>query len=71
MWLDLVNAYGSVAHKLIEAAMKLYHIPEKVQGIVRSYIKGMTIRFTVDDHTTSWHRIEKGIVTACTISLIL
>ena len=38
--------------KLIEAAMELYHVPEKAQGIVRSYIKGMKIRFTVDDHTT-------------------
>ena len=51
--------------------MELYHVPEKVQGIVRSYIKGMKIRFTVDVYTTSWQRIEKGIVTGCTISTIL
>ena len=54
--------------------MELYNIPEKVQGIVRSYFGGMKIRFTVDDYTTSWHRVErveKGIVTGCTISPIL
>ena len=58
-------------HQLIESAMELYHIPEKVQGIARSYFGGMKIRFTVDDYTTSWPKVEKGIVTGCTISPIL
>ena len=40
VWLDLANAYGSMPHKLIEAAMELYHVPEKVQGIIRSYFGG-------------------------------
>ena len=66
MWLDLGNAYGSVPHQLIESAMELYHILEKVQGIVRSYFGGMKIRFTFDDYTTSWQRVEKGIVTGWT-----
>ena len=30
---DLANAYGSVPHQLIESAMELYHLPEKVLGI--------------------------------------
>ena len=51
--------------------MELYHIPEKVQEIVRSYFEGMKIRFTVDDYNTSWQRVEKEIVKGCTISLIL
>ena len=66
VWLDLGNAYGSVPHQLIESAMELYHILEKVQGIVRSYFGGMKIQFTVDDYTTSWQRVEKGIVTGWT-----
>ena len=41
VWLDLANAYGSVPHQLIESAMELYHILEKVQGIVRSYFGGI------------------------------
>ena len=69
--MDLASAYGSMPLKLIEAAMELYHALEKVQGILRSYIKGMKIECSVDDHTTSWHRVEKGIVTGCTIFPIL
>ena len=71
IWLDLANAYGSVPHKLIDAAMELYHVPEKVQQIVKSYFGGIRIRFTVDEYTTAWQRLEKGIVTGCTISPIL
>lgn len=29
------------------------------------------MRFTCGDFTTSWQRLEKGIVTGCTISVIL
>ena len=58
-------------HKLIDAAMERYHVPEKVQQVVKSYFGGIQIRFTVDDYTTAWQRLEKGIVTGCTISPIL
>ena len=71
IWLDLANAYGSVQHKLIDAAMELYHVSEKVQQVVKSYFGGIQIRFTVDDYITAWQRLEKGIVTGCTISPIL
>ena len=41
VWLDLSNAYESVPHQLIESAMSYtIYIPEKVQGIVRSYFGG-------------------------------
>ena len=51
VWLDLANAYGSVPKQLIESAMELYHIPEKVQEIVRSNFGGMKIRAGI--HKTS------------------
>lgn len=51
MWFDLANAFGSLLHKLIGSAMELYHILEKVQGIVKSYIEGMRTEVTVDDCT--------------------
>ena len=57
VWLDLANAYGSMPLKLIEAAMELYHVHvlEKVQGVVRSFIKGMKIRLRLmtTPHTIS------------------
>ncbi|VDI43606.1 Hypothetical predicted protein [Mytilus galloprovincialis] len=71
VWLDLANAYGSVPHKLIEMAMDHYHIPEHIKKIVLTYFDGILLRFTVDNKTTAWQKLEKGIVTGCTISPIL
>ncbi|XP_021365777.1 uncharacterized protein LOC110458420 [Mizuhopecten yessoensis] len=71
VWLDLANAYGSIPHELIEVALQHYFIPEHIQGIVRSYFSGIQVRFTVGEDTTSWQNMEKGIVTGCTISVIL
>ena len=31
----------------------------------------MQLRFSVGEETTSWQRLEKGIVTGCTISVVL
>lgn len=67
VWLDLANTYWSVPHKLIEPAMKLYHLPGNVQRI----IGGIQIQFIVDEFATFWQRVEKGIFTGCTISPIL
>ncbi|GFO35897.1 reverse transcriptase [Plakobranchus ocellatus] len=30
VWLDLANAYGSVPHEMIQLALRMYHVPEKV-----------------------------------------
>ena len=53
-WLDLENAYGTVPHKLIEAAMDTYHILEHVKEIVGDYFRGIRIRFTVGEFTIVW-----------------
>ena len=71
VWLDLANAYGSVPHRLIEKAMIMYHIPEKVQDIVLTYYNNIQVRFTTRQFTTDFQRVEKGIVTGCTVSVIL
>ena len=71
IWLDLANAYGSIPHKLIEVAMKQYHIPDCIQGIINGYFEGIRLRFAVGNKMTSWQRLEKGIVTGCTISVVL
>ena len=68
---SLANAYGTVPHKLIEAALEHYHIPEKIARIVRDYLERIHLRFRVGDYITAWQRLGKGIVTGCTISVIL
>jgi len=70
-WLNFANAYGRIPHKLIEEALEHYHVPEHVQGMIRSYFSGFQLRFSVGDYTKSWQKLEKGIVTGCTVSVIL
>jgi len=71
VWLDLANAYGSIPHKVIEHAMDHYHIPDKIKMLIRSYYSNVRLRFRTPDFTTDWINIERGIVTGCTVSVIL
>ena len=71
VWLDLANAYGSVPHRLIKRAMAQYHIPNKMQDIILRYYSNIKVRFTMRTFTTKYQRLEKGIVTGCTVSVIL
>ena len=70
-WLDIANAYGSIAHLLLEVTLSRAHIPIEVRELVRSYYENVEIRFTTKSFTTSWQRVEKGIITGCTLSVIL
>ena len=70
-WLDIANAYGSIPHKLIILALRRAHVPEDVITLVSSYYEDVQIRFTAGSFTTAWHKVEKGIITGCTLSVIL
>ena len=70
VWLDLANAYGSVPHELLFKAMDFFHIPEKIKNIMRNYYSKFRMRFTTENFTTDWHRLEVGIGAGCTISVI-
>ena len=52
-------------------SLKQHYIPENIARIVRDYLERIHLRFRVGDYITSWQRLEKGIVTGCTISVIL
>ena len=71
MWLDIANAYGSIPHSLIQLALRRAHVPEEFCQLVESYYSNMNIRFTTKHFTTDWQRVEKGIITGCTLSVIL
>ncbi|XP_069139210.1 uncharacterized protein [Argopecten irradians] len=71
IWLDLANAYGTIPHMLIQEALEHYHIPEHFRRLIKSYFSGIHLRFTTKTFTTSWQELQKGIVTGCTISVIL
>lgn len=70
-WLDIANAYGSIPHSLIITALRRAHVPEEVCELVKTYYADVKIRFTTADFTTEWQQLEKGIITGCTISVIL
>ena len=70
-WLDIANAYGTIPHSLILKTLKRAHVPEDVCDLVESYYADVKIRFTTRDFTTEWQKVEKGIVTGCTLSVIL
>ena len=52
-------------------AFRRAHVPEEVCKLVEAYYADMKIRFTTKEFTTDWQRVEKGIITGCTLSVIL
>lgn len=71
IWLDLANAYGSMPHRIVELTLKTYHVPEDFCKMIKDYFDTFRIRFSVGDCETDWQRLERGIVTGCTLSVIL
>lgn len=71
LWLDLANAYGSIPHTVVELALHLHHIPSKIKDLILYYYNNFRMRVTFGSEASDWHRIGKGIITGCTISVIL
>ncbi|XP_060086247.1 uncharacterized protein LOC132565620 [Ylistrum balloti] len=71
IWLDLANAYGSMPYKVVQLTLERYHVPEKNRHLLEDYIDRLQLKFTLRDLTTSWQRLEVGIVTGCTVLVIL
>lgn len=71
LWLDLANAYGSIPRKLVEQALNRYYILEKLRNLILDYYANFHLRVSSGTTTSDWHKLEKGIITGCTISPIL
>ena len=70
-WLDLANAYGSLPHKMVEFILLRHHVPEKIRELICDYYQKFHLRISSGLITSDWHRLEKGIITGCTISATL
>ena len=70
-WLDIANAYGSIPHDVIKHALENAHLPTRARDLIANYYKDLRIRFTTKDCTTDWQKVEKGIITGCTLSVVL
>lgn len=51
--------------------LKAYHIPENFQQLLQDYFSYFKMRFTSGNLTTNWQWLEVGIITRCTILVIL
>ncbi|XP_038154112.1 uncharacterized protein LOC119791846 [Cyprinodon tularosa] len=71
LWLDLANAYGSIPHKLVERTLCRHHVPAKFRDLILDYYNRFSLRVAAGSTTSDWHKLEKGIITGCTISVIL
>lgn len=71
LWLELAHAYGSIPHKLVEETLHRHHVPSKINNLILDYYNNFWKRVTSGSSTSEWHRLEKGTITGCTISVIL
>ncbi|XP_051969484.1 LOW QUALITY PROTEIN: uncharacterized protein LOC127634119 [Xyrauchen texanus] len=71
LWLDMANAYGSVPHKLVQLTLTKYHVPSRVRDLIADYYNNFRMRTSSGAVTSGWHKVEIGIITGCTISVIL
>ena len=70
-WLDIANAYGSIPHSLIIEALQEAHIPGDMVKLIEDYYRDVRIRFATKEYVTEWQKVEKGIITGCTLSVVL
>ncbi|XP_073731592.1 uncharacterized protein [Misgurnus anguillicaudatus] len=71
LWLDLANAYGSIPHRLVETSLDRHYVPDKIKNLILDYYNSFSLRVTSGAEKSAFHRLEKGIITGCTISVIL
>ena len=51
--------------------MQKYQVPDKLLQLIKGYYSNFQLRFTTNDFVTELHKPEVGIMTGCTISVIL
>ncbi len=71
LWLDLTNAYGPIPHKLVKESLTRHHVPESIRKLILDYYNSFRLRVSSGTATSAWQRLEKGIITGCTISVPL
>lgn len=49
VWLDMANAYGSVAHQLIDYATEFFHMPNSIRSLVSNYFNELQMAFSLQE----------------------
>lgn len=54
----MVNAYGSLAHKFVEDALMIYHVPAGTRDLILDYYSDFQMRVSAGAVTSDWHKLE-------------
>ena len=71
LWLALKNAFRSIPHKLVEVTLKRHHVPDRISHLTLDYYKTFNMRTISKGAISAWHKLERSIITGCTISATL
>ncbi|XP_061101211.1 uncharacterized protein LOC133130563 [Conger conger] len=71
LWLDLANAFGSIPHKLVQFTLMKHHVPSRCRDLIADCYNNFRMRVSSGATSSSWHKVEVGIITGCTISVTL
>ena len=66
-----IDAPCSALHKLIEFALRRYHVPDEWIELILAYYDGLWGRSSSSGVTSDWARYERGVFAGCTVSVIL
>lgn len=71
MWLDVANAYGSVAQQLLDYATEFFLMPGSFRILVSNYFKDLRMAISLQEFSIGWQQLEMDIAMGCSISPIL
>lgn len=66
-----VVSSSEMPHKLVLETLERLHVLALVRDLILDYYSDFSVRVSARSVTTQWHRLEVGIITGCTISVIL
>lgn len=71
LWLDLVNANGSIPHKLRDLTLERYRILLTSKAILIEHFDKVNMSFTSRNFPVTWEGLFEGILTVCSVSEVL
>ena len=69
--LDLKNVFGEVHHNLIPVVLDYHRVPSELIECIMSLYKNFATTFVTDSYTTSFLRIERGVLQGDCLSRLI
>lgn len=66
-WQTQRHAHGFVLHRLINSALDFFHIQLCAKNTIESHYADFQICQLLQDYTTNWHQLNRGIAMVCYI----